>query len=29
MPRELYQLYNHQARGQGDYKPDIGQVCMT
>ena len=34
MPRVLYQVYNHraqglQARGRGDYKPDIARVCMT
>ena len=34
MPRVLYQVYNHrargpQARGQGDYKPDIARVGMT
>ena len=29
MLRMLYQVYNHQARGQGDYKPDIEQVGMT
>ena len=23
MPRVLYQVYNHQAGGRGDYKPDI------
>ena len=27
MPRVLYQVYNHRARG--DYKPDIAQVGMT
>ena len=26
MPRVLYVVYNHRARGQGDYKPDIAQV---
>ena len=29
MPRVLYQVYNHRARGQGDYEPDIAQVAMT
>ena len=34
MPRVLYQVYNHralrpQARGRGDYKPDIARVGMT
>ena len=34
MPRVLYQVYNHrargpQARGCGDYKPDIARVGMT
>ena len=29
MPRVLYQVYNHRARGQGDYKPDIARVGMT
>ena len=34
MPRALYQVYNHrtrgpQARGRGDYKPDIARVGMT
>ena len=28
MPRVLYQVYNHRARGRGDYKPDIAQVGM-
>ena len=28
MPRVLYQVYNHQARGRGDYKPDIARVGM-
>ena len=34
MPRVLYQVYNHRARGpqaggRGDYKPDIAGVGMT
>ena len=29
MPRVLYQVYNHRARGRGDYKPDIARVGMT
>ena len=26
MPRVLYQVYNHRARGRGDSKPDIARV---
>ena len=29
MPQVLYQVYNHRARGRGDYKPDIARVGMT
>ena len=29
MPRVLNQVYNHRARGRGDYKPDIARVGMT
>ena len=34
MRRVLYKFYNHlalgpQARGRGDYKPDIARVGMT
>ena len=29
MPRVLYQVYNHQARGQCDYKPDIAPLGTT
>ena len=29
MPRVLYQVYKHRARGRDDYKPDIAQVGMT
>ena len=25
----IYQVYNHRARGRGDYKPDIARVGMT
>ena len=26
--RVLYQIYNHRARGRGDYKSDIARVGM-